>query len=108
MNAIFQKLNFKGQAAVYVLSAPDSFGVALDEMRRVTEVKTTLGRARGVAFALCFATKQSRGGPVCRSGGEGDERRCGGVGGVSEGVIEEVHMRVQPGYGVGRDGGERV
>jgi len=59
MNAIFQKLNFKGQAAVYVLAAPDSFGVALDEMRTVTEVKTSLGRARGVAFALCFATKQS-------------------------------------------------
>ncbi|MBL8220288.1 MAG: hypothetical protein JNL62_13735 [Bryobacterales bacterium] len=59
MNATFQKLNFKGQSTVYVLSAPESFGVALDEMRTVTEVKTSLGRARGVEFTLCFATKQS-------------------------------------------------
>lgn len=59
MNPIFQKMNFKGQATVYVLSAPETFASVLDEMRTVTEVKSTLGRARGVEFALCFATKQS-------------------------------------------------
>ncbi|MFN7937856.1 MAG: hypothetical protein U0R19_31290 [Bryobacteraceae bacterium] len=59
MNAIFQKLNYKGQAAVYVMNAPASFDGVLEEMRGVTEVKTSLGRAKCVGFALCFATKQS-------------------------------------------------
>ena len=59
MNATFQKLNYKGQAAVYVVHAPSSFDGVLEEMGELTAVKTTLARARGVEFALCFATKKN-------------------------------------------------
>ncbi|MBL8177583.1 MAG: hypothetical protein JNK48_23100 [Bryobacterales bacterium] len=59
MNEVFGKLNFRGQEAVYVLNAPDSFVAALEEMRPLAAIKTTLPRASGVDFALCFATKQA-------------------------------------------------
>jgi uncharacterized protein YecE (DUF72 family) len=59
MNPIFQKLNFKGQPAVFVLQAPESFACALEEMREVVEVRSTLAKANDVAFALAFATRQA-------------------------------------------------
>lgn len=59
MNPIFQKLNFKGQPAVHVLQAPESFRGALDEMREVVEVRSTLAKAKDVAFALAFVTRQA-------------------------------------------------
>ncbi len=59
MNAIFKKLNFKDQAAIHVVNAPASFNSAVDEMRAVTTVHDTLAKAKGVTFAIAFATKQA-------------------------------------------------
>ena len=57
MSAIFQKLNFKGQAAIDVVGAPESFGAELEAMRGVTSVRTALGKQ--TEFALLFATKKA-------------------------------------------------
>lgn len=59
MNVIFKKLNYKDQAAIHVINAPASFGSAVDEMRAITAVHDTLARAKGVTFAIAFATKQT-------------------------------------------------
>ncbi len=58
MNAIFKKLNFKSQAAIYVLNAPASFAPAMEEMKDLTSIHTDLGKAKDIAFAMAFATKQ--------------------------------------------------
>jgi hypothetical protein len=60
MNAIFKKLNYKDQAAICVVNAPASFNSALDEMRAITAVQDTLANAKGVTFALAFATTQAQ------------------------------------------------
>lgn len=58
MIGILQKLNYSGQAAIYVENSPESFQPAVDEMRAVTGVQESL--AKGVAFAMTFATKQAQ------------------------------------------------
>lgn len=60
MNAIFKKLNYKDQTAVYVVNAPESFQPALKEMRESVNVKTSLAGAKGAAFAMAFVTKQAQ------------------------------------------------
>lgn len=57
--AVFQKLNYKQQSPIYVLNAPPSFEAAVNSMREVAEVRTDFAGARGVQFALAFATKKS-------------------------------------------------
>lgn len=59
MNAVFKKLNYKDQPDVYVIDPPPSFQSALDEMREFAIVHDSLSRAKGVIFALAFATKQA-------------------------------------------------
>ena len=59
MNAIFKKLNFKDQPAIYILNTPASFQPAVNEMRNLTEVRTDLVKAKDTAFALIFATAKS-------------------------------------------------
>lgn len=59
MNDIFKKLNYKDQPAIYVINAPASFNSAVDEMRPVAAVHDTLAKAKGVTFAIAFATKQA-------------------------------------------------
>ena len=59
MNAVFEKLNFKAQAAICIVNAADSFQPALDEMKDFTIAQTSLARAKDVAFAMAFATKQA-------------------------------------------------
>ena len=59
MNAVFNKLNYKDQASIYVLNAPASFHGAMDEMQQVASVHDTLARAKDVSFAMAFATKQT-------------------------------------------------
>lgn len=59
MNPIFQKLNFKAQATIHILHAPASFQSALDDMRPLAAIKTTLARAKDAVFVLAFATKKS-------------------------------------------------
>lgn len=58
MNAIFKKLNFRSQSAIYILNAPASFQPAMDEMKDLTSIHKDLGKAKDVAFAMIFATKQ--------------------------------------------------
>lgn len=57
MSAIFQKLNFKRQAAIDVVGAPESFAGELEAMRGVTAVRTKLGKQ--TEFVLVFATKKA-------------------------------------------------
>jgi hypothetical protein len=59
MNAIFKKLNYKDQAAVYVINAPASFHPAMDEMRPIAAVHDSLSKVKDASFALAFATKQA-------------------------------------------------
>ena len=57
MNAIFKKLNFKDQSAIYVLNAPASFHLAMNEMRLLTDMRIDLAKATEVTtFALAFTT----------------------------------------------------
>lgn len=58
MNAIFKKLNFKNQPAIYILNAPASFQPVMDEMQGLTAIYTDLGKAKDIAFTMVFATKQ--------------------------------------------------
>jgi hypothetical protein len=58
MNPIFKKLNFKDQPVIFVLNAPASFDANLEEMRPLTELRTSLAKVKDAAFALTFATKQ--------------------------------------------------
>ena len=57
MNAIFKKMNYKGQKVIHVVGAPESFGGELAEMREVAAVKTALGKS--MEFVIGFAQKQS-------------------------------------------------
>jgi hypothetical protein len=59
MDAIFKKLNYKGQAVVYALNAPDSFNINLQSLTGEAVVKTKVGKSDKVAFAIGFATKQT-------------------------------------------------
>jgi len=59
VNALFKKLNFKNQHAIFVLNAPAPFRAAMDDMRGATEVRETLAKAQAVGFALAFVTRQS-------------------------------------------------
>jgi hypothetical protein len=56
MNPLFKKLNYKNDAAIDVLNAPESMAAAIEEMRSVTVVRGRLGK--GATFVLMFATKQ--------------------------------------------------
>lgn len=58
MNEIFKKLNYKGQEQIYVLNAPHTFEEKIEEMRRLTVIKTSLRSANEVDFFLAFVSKQ--------------------------------------------------
>jgi hypothetical protein len=58
MNAVFKKLNFKGQPAIYVVNSPDSFASELEEMKIEAKVKTSFAGASDVPFVLAFVTRQ--------------------------------------------------
>jgi hypothetical protein len=58
MNAIFKKLNYKDQDQIFVVNAPKSFEKEVDEMGKLTSIKTNLGAAKEVEFFLGFVTKQ--------------------------------------------------
>lgn len=59
MNPTFEKLNGKDHAAIWVLNAPESFQPAMAEMREAAVVHEEMSRAKGVTFALAFATRKS-------------------------------------------------
>ena len=56
MNPIFKKLNYKTQAAIHILNAPASFHPAMEEMRPLAAVQTTLAKDTDASFVLAFAT----------------------------------------------------
>lgn len=58
MPAIFKKLNFKGHPEILVVNAPTSFEAELTALNGVTIIRDPM-KAKGVQFALAFATKQS-------------------------------------------------
>lgn len=58
MNTLFKKLNYKDQKQVLIINAPDSFQSAMDEMKDLTDIKTTIGSVKHIDFALAFVTKQ--------------------------------------------------
>lgn len=60
MNAIFKKLNFKDQPAIFIIDAPPSFQPALEEMRASVAVRDKLTNAKDAFFALAFATRKSQ------------------------------------------------
>jgi hypothetical protein len=50
MNAIFKKLNYKDQKQLFILNAPKSFEQELNEMKRVTAIKSSIGSAKEIEF----------------------------------------------------------
>lgn len=58
MNAIFKKLNYKGQQIIHILNAPESFSNDMVEMLELTQVKEKLAASDEVEFVLAFATMQ--------------------------------------------------
>ena len=58
MNPIFKKLNYKDQPVVFIFNAPPSFKKETDEMKALTEIKTSAGNAKEIPFLLAFVTKQ--------------------------------------------------
>ncbi len=60
MNPIFKKLNFKTQAEVLVLDAPESFQVHLEEMQDLTSFVFALENVEQIHFVLAFVTQQSQ------------------------------------------------
>jgi len=58
VSALLKKLNYKDQAAIYVLNAPESFAAEMNGMRAAAEVRTKTGKAKNVSFAIAFATKK--------------------------------------------------
>jgi hypothetical protein len=56
MDAVFKKLNYKGQSTVYCLQAPESFAKNLASIAPLAVVKTNLVIAKNIEFALVFVT----------------------------------------------------
>lgn len=50
VDPLLKKLNFKDQTAVYLLNAPESL-----LLQAPVEVRTRIGKARDISFALAFA-----------------------------------------------------
>ncbi len=58
VSPLFAKLNYKGQAEVYLLNAPASFEVEVAGIAGQAKVQRQMGDAREVQYALLFATRQ--------------------------------------------------
>ncbi|CAN5304234.1 hypothetical protein BH09BAC1_BH09BAC1_28060 [soil metagenome] len=58
MDAVFKKLNFKGESTVYAINAPDCLQESLDSIVNEANVKLNLKGAQEIAFALVFVTQQ--------------------------------------------------
>ncbi|MFN0204595.1 MAG: hypothetical protein ACKVTZ_23975 [Bacteroidia bacterium] len=61
MTALFKKLNYKGQATIFVLHSPDSFEEELAEMQEFTQVdiEKTITAESEIHFAIVFVAKQT-------------------------------------------------
>lgn len=60
MSPVFQKLNFKDQAAVYVVDAPASFLEECTLMEGFTEIKQGLPKTGKADFIIGFCTQQKQ------------------------------------------------
>jgi hypothetical protein len=60
MTPLFKKLNYKGEAKMHVLDAPDSFMPELEAMKLFTSVKVGFGPGEKTPFMLgfCLLKKQ--------------------------------------------------
>ncbi|MBT1690677.1 hypothetical protein [Dawidia soli] len=58
LDPIFKKLNYKDQATLYVLDAPDSFVPNMKSMEAFATVKSSLAGAGHVSFVLAFVKTQ--------------------------------------------------
>lgn len=59
MDAVFKKLNYKGHPQVFALNAPASFEGNLRSIADEATIKTKVGKADKISFAIGFATKQT-------------------------------------------------
>lgn len=59
MDAVFKKLNYKGQQQVFALNAPASFDVNLQSIADAAAIKTKVGKTDKINFAIGFAAKQT-------------------------------------------------
>ena len=60
MDALFKKLNFKDQSALFVLNVPDNLLHHLDAMKPFTTVKQQVSSQDEINFALIFAITQKQ------------------------------------------------
>jgi hypothetical protein len=58
MDAVFKKLNFKGQPVVVCLNAPASFEVHLQSIAGEAQVVTDVEAAPEIEFMIVFVTRQ--------------------------------------------------
>jgi hypothetical protein len=59
MNALFKKLNYKGQPTIHVLNAPASLEAELDSLNDEATVVCTLDPAMELEFVMAFVTQQT-------------------------------------------------
>ena len=59
MDAVFKKLNYKGQKLVHIINAPDSFRVHSDSISGEAAIKTKVGEKDQLEFVMLFATRQA-------------------------------------------------
>lgn len=59
MNAVFKKMNYKGQDVIYAINSPNSFENELKEMAVITSVKKQINTTDKAAFIIAFCTTQS-------------------------------------------------
>lgn len=59
MDAVFKKLNYKGQKQVYSINNPATFKTNLKSISDSAEIKTEITEAKEIEFILIFVTNQS-------------------------------------------------
>jgi hypothetical protein len=55
MHPTLKKLNYTDQGTIYVLNPPESFAEVVGDI----EVRTSLGRGKGLTFVIAFVTKKA-------------------------------------------------
>ncbi|MBT1706719.1 hypothetical protein KK062_00720 [Fulvivirgaceae bacterium PWU5] len=58
LDSVFKKLNYKDQATLYIIDAPESFVPNMKGMEAFATIKTSLTGARQVNFILAFVKTQ--------------------------------------------------
>lgn len=107
MATVFEKLNLGNRQEIVVLHAPESFRPELAKLPVMTPAQPRGIRAGGELLA-CFCDTKERGGQTGAANCEAGQGQCDGVVRLSQGHVEEVHMRLQSRYGVGCFEGSRL